>query len=61
MTTEPKYRLTLLALSDEAPPAVRLRMLLKRALRAYRLRCVKVEEIEGLPSHEEGNERATGN
>jgi hypothetical protein len=50
MTMEPKYRLTLLALKDEAPPAVRLRMLLKRALRAYRLRCLQVEEITGDPT-----------
>lgn len=47
MTTKPTFSLTLTALGDDSRPAtVRLRTLLKIALRAFRLRCVEVREIE---------------
>lgn len=43
-TPRATYTLTLVALTDDSRPAVtRLRQLLKFALRALRLRCVRVE------------------
>ena len=38
-------RLTLHPLPDDVPVEVRLRQLLKVALRRFRLRCVSVEEV----------------
>jgi hypothetical protein len=40
------YVLRLVALPDGVPAAVRLRRALKTLLRAYRLRCVSVEEVQ---------------
>jgi hypothetical protein len=40
---KPTYRLVLVAEGAGPPPAVRLRRLLKSALRAYGLRCVRVD------------------
>jgi hypothetical protein len=37
-----RFTLTVEALPDDVPAAVRLRSLLKRALRSFRLRCVSV-------------------
>lgn len=49
MSEEPKRRfkveLEALADPDGTPAEVRLRAALKRLLRSFRLRCVKVEEI----------------
>jgi hypothetical protein len=42
---QPDYRLTLRPLPGSCPPIVRLRQLLKVAVRAFRLRCVAVEEL----------------
>ena len=43
---QPNYRLTLRVVPGHAgPPIVRLRRLLKAALRAYGLRCVQLEEL----------------
>ena len=41
-------RLTLRALPDAAPAAVRLRRLLKTLIRCYGFRCLQVEEVRGL-------------
>lgn len=51
----PRYLVELEALPDDlAPAAVRLRRLLKVALRAFRLRCVRAEEAPGpTPAAEE--------
>jgi hypothetical protein len=46
-TTTPRFVLTLEPLPDPAPPAVRLRALLKFALRRLRLRCVDAREGAG--------------
>jgi hypothetical protein len=40
-----EFTLKLKALPDSRPPAVRLRQLLKYALRAVGLQCVSVEEV----------------
>lgn len=40
------YRVSLVALPAEEPPEVRVRQLLKIALRRFRLRCVEVEETK---------------
>jgi hypothetical protein len=39
------YRVTFLALPDDVPPSIRLRRLLKIALRALALKCTEAEEI----------------
>ena len=39
-----RYTITVKALKDDKPPAVRLERLLKYALRACRLRCVEVSQ-----------------
>jgi len=41
----PVYRLTLTALPADTPAVVRLRLLLKHALRAWRLKCLSAEEL----------------
>jgi hypothetical protein len=41
-----RYRLDLRALPGPVPPEVRLRGLLKTALRGYRLRCTAVEQVD---------------
>jgi hypothetical protein len=41
-----RFLVELTALPDDVPPVVRLRKFLKRALRAYRLRCVRVESVK---------------
>jgi hypothetical protein len=45
MNEQPVYVLHLVALADDIPPEVRLRALLKTALRRDRLRCVKALRI----------------
>jgi hypothetical protein len=45
VTDRPRFKLTLEALPADVPPAVRLRVALKRLARCYGLRCVAVEEI----------------
>jgi hypothetical protein len=45
LTNRPRYRLELEVLPDAVPPAIRLRHVLKRALRDYRLRAVSVEMV----------------
>jgi hypothetical protein len=45
MKTKPRYRLELEAQSNDVPAAVRLRGLLKYALRVCGLRAVSVEEV----------------
>ncbi len=47
--SEPDVRLTLRPLPDEVPTDIRLRRLLKYALRALGLRCVKIEDLERGP------------
>jgi hypothetical protein len=42
---QPVYRLTLRAQPGAVPPVVRLRRLLKTALRSFGLRCLAVEEV----------------
>jgi hypothetical protein len=46
-----RFRIVLEAIEspDDPPPPVRLRMLLKKALRAFGLRCVRAEEIPQPP------------
>jgi hypothetical protein len=41
----PRFVLTLEALPCEVAPHLRLRSALKRLLRAFRLRCLRVEEL----------------
>lgn len=43
------YRITLHAQTSDLPAIVRLRQLLKLALRAYRFRCTGLEEIHEVP------------
>jgi hypothetical protein len=43
------YRITLHAQAGDLPAIVRLRQLLKVALRAYGFRCVALEEIHAVP------------
>jgi hypothetical protein len=45
----PTYRVDLQALADDCPAEVRLRQFLKRAVRAYRLKCVRVEQLQPGP------------
>lgn len=45
MDEQPDYRLVLRPLRREEPPVIRLRRLLKTALRAFGLKCVSVEEV----------------
>jgi hypothetical protein len=40
-----QYRLTLQAEQDPIDPILRLRALLKRALRDYKIRCIRIERI----------------
>ncbi len=40
-----RFKLTLLALPDDVPAAIRLKIFLKRALRSARLRCTAVSEL----------------
>jgi hypothetical protein len=47
MTPDQHYRLTLRALASSYPLAVRLRRLLKMALRCYGFRLVRAEEVPG--------------
>lgn len=44
-----RYRLTLLALPDDTPVAIRLRCVLKGLLRGWRFRCERVEELPAEP------------
>jgi hypothetical protein len=44
--TEDLVKLTFRPLADDVPVAIRLRQLLKHALRALRLRCVCVEDVD---------------
>jgi hypothetical protein len=53
LKTGERYTLTLDALADDAPAAVRLRALLKYALRACRLRAVEVLDGDGAASADE--------
>lgn len=41
-----RYRLDLMAEPCDVPEAVRLRRMLKLCLRAFRLRCVSVEQVD---------------
>jgi hypothetical protein len=45
----PRYRIDLEALPAESglPPEIRLRAILKIALRGFRLKCLRVEELLG--------------
>ena len=54
---DPDYRLTLRPLPSSIAPAIRLRALLKYALRACRLRCVHVEELPADSGATRGAER----
>jgi hypothetical protein len=45
MADRPLYRLTLRPLPGDVPPAIRLRAVLKRLLRSYGFRAVRVEEV----------------
>ena len=45
-TPRPRYRIELEALPDPTPVIIRLRRLLKHALRACRLRCVECRPAE---------------
>ncbi len=40
-----EFLVTLRALPSAVPPSIRLRQFLKRALRAYDLRCVRIEDV----------------
>jgi hypothetical protein len=44
-----RFTVDLVALPDEVPAVVRLRAFLKRALRSYRLKCVRVVESRIAP------------
>lgn len=48
MSGGPTYRLIVRVQGPGPPPAIRVRRLLKLALRCCGLRCVEVEEIEGV-------------
>jgi hypothetical protein len=50
------YLLILRALPDTVPGVIRLRAALKRFLRAYGLRCIRVEKVGAKPS-EKAEER----
>jgi hypothetical protein len=55
------YRLELVALGDDdAPPIIRLRTLLKYALRCLRLRCTDAVETTPYPNGRPKGENATG-
>jgi len=43
---QPEFRLCFRALPDEVPPIIRLRRLLKTALRYYKMRCTNAVEFE---------------
>ena len=49
MTDPAEYRLTFKAQSSDVPPEVRLRRLLKYALRVCGLKCVSVEDVPASP------------
>jgi hypothetical protein len=56
-----EFLLTLRALGDDdAPPIVRLRTLLKYALRGLRLRCTDARETTPYPEGQPKRENATG-
>ena len=42
---QPEYILRFRALPDAVPSIIRLRRLLKMALRVFRLRCISLEEV----------------
>jgi hypothetical protein len=50
---QPEYRLRFRALPDRVPPIIRLRRLLKLALRAFGMRCVMIEGID-IPESDTG-------
>lgn len=52
MAEPPRYRVTVVATGDGPPAIIRLRHLLKAMLRAWGLRCVKVEELTDPPPKE---------
>jgi hypothetical protein len=52
-TPQPTFRLVLRAVPGGGPVEVRLRSLLKVALRAFGFRCVKVEEVPVEPPAQE--------
>jgi hypothetical protein len=54
--TDDTYTLTFRPLPDEAPAAIRVRRLLKHALRALRLKCVRIVD---LPADKEPARRST--
>jgi hypothetical protein len=49
MDVQPDYRILLRPVQDECPAAVRLRRLLKVALRAFGLRYIDLEEVPARP------------
>jgi hypothetical protein len=51
------FRVMLHAQSADLPPIVRLRQLLKVALRSYGFRCVALEQILPVPVEQLGDER----
>jgi hypothetical protein len=53
----PHYRMTLQPLTSRYPPVVRIRRLLKLALRAFALKCVRVEELPAVASGAAPGER----
>ena len=46
MNRHPEYRLKLRAMPDDVPAVIRLRGLLKVALRSFGMRCVEVKEVK---------------
>jgi hypothetical protein len=43
--TRPRFALVIEALPSEVRPAIRLRAALKRLLRSFKLRCIRVDEL----------------
>jgi hypothetical protein len=50
---QPTYRVILKAVPSDIPAVARLRRLLKIALRACQLRCVRIEEVRPHPASNE--------
>jgi len=58
LPAHPRYVLTVEALPDDVPAAVRLRRLLKLLLRGYRFRCVRVAPVRPYGQADAGNQDA---
>lgn len=52
--SKPTFNLTLEAMPGGPPPIIRLRHLLKAALRAYGFRCLQCVEVDGVQARAEG-------